>query len=134
MRQTVLAIDDSPTFREMIDFILSGAGYDVVLAEDGIEGLACLAACAPHVVITDLNMPRLNGLGFIERARATAPGKSVPIIVLTTESNAEKKVHAKSVGASDWMMKPFDPGQLVQTVKRFLDISADPRRVTQLGA
>ncbi len=118
MRKTVLAIDDSPTFREMIDFVLSGAGYNVVLAEDGVDGLARLNISTPDVVITDLNMPRLDGLGFIERARASATGQTVPILVLTTESDSQKKAHAKSIGASDWIMKPFDAAELVQAVNR----------------
>jgi len=119
MANTVLAIDDSLTIRELIKFVLSNAGYDVVLAEDGDEGLAQLAARAPDVVITDLNMPRLDGFAFIERARATVPGKDVPILLLTTEADNDKKARARAAGASGWITKPFNPTQLLQTVQRF---------------
>jgi two-component system chemotaxis response regulator CheY len=118
MRKTVLAIDDSLSIRALMDLVLSGAGYEVVLAEDGLEGLARLSAMTPDIVITDINMPRMDGFGFIERARATKRGRSVPIIVLTSESQAGKKALATRSGVSEWMSKPFNAEQLLRAVKR----------------
>lgn len=117
-KQTILAIDDSLTIRELVNFVLSNAGFNVVLAEDGLEGLAVLGRCSPDVIITDVNMPRLDGLSFIERARAETPAKSTPILVLTTESGAEQKSRAKAAGATGWIVKPFNPAQLIEAVRR----------------
>lgn len=117
-KRTILAIDDSLTIRELINFVLSNAGFNVVLAEDGLEGLTALGRCTPDVIITDVNMPRLDGLTFIERARAETPAKATPILVLTTESSAEKKARAKAAGATGWIVKPFNPAQLVEAVRR----------------
>lgn len=116
--KTVLAIDDSATIRELVNFVLGNAGYKVVLAEDGIAGLEQLQRCRPDIVLTDVNMPRLDGLGFIEQARLTEHGKGTPILVLTTESGAEKKTRAKAAGATGWIVKPFNPNQLLDAVRR----------------
>lgn len=117
-KRTILAIDDSLTIRELVNFVLSNAGFNVVLAEDGLEGLSALGHCSPDVIITDVNMPRLDGLSFIERARAETSAKSTPILVLTTESGAEQKARAKAAGATGWIVKPFNPAQLVEAVRR----------------
>jgi two-component system chemotaxis response regulator CheY len=117
MAKTVLAIDDSLTVRELVSFVLTNAGYLVVLAQDGIEGLDQLKRCTPDVVITDVNMPRLDGLSVIERARAETKC-SAPILVLTTESDAEKKTRARNAGATGWIVKPFNPTQLLEAVRR----------------
>ncbi|MBI1250024.1 MAG: response regulator [Alphaproteobacteria bacterium] len=120
MSKCVLAIDDSLTIRELVCFVLGNAGYDVQLAEDGVEGLERLSQCKPDLIITDVNMPRLDGLGFIEKARTQDAGKAVPILVLTTESDAEKKARARAAGATGWIVKPFNPTQLLETVRRIL--------------
>jgi two-component system chemotaxis response regulator CheY len=117
MTKTVLAIDDSLTVRELVSFVLTNAGYVVVLAQDGIEGLEQLSRCAPDVVITDINMPRLDGFGFIERARSETKC-AAPILVLTTEGDAEKKARARNAGATGWIVKPFNPTQLIEAVRR----------------
>ncbi|WP_395647571.1 response regulator [Terricaulis sp.] len=117
MTQTVLAIDDSLTVRELVNFVLGNAGYKVVLAEDGVDGLAQLEHVTPDVIITDINMPRLDGFGFIARARETK-ARATPILVLTTEGDAEKKARAKAAGATGWIIKPFNPNQLVEAVRR----------------
>ena len=116
--KTVLAVDDSPTIRQLVGFVLGNAGYQVVLAEDGVFGLQQLAQCRPDVILTDVNMPRLDGFGFIEEARKTENGRAAPILVLTTESDAEKKARAKAAGATGWIVKPFNPNQLIAAVKR----------------
>lgn len=117
-RKKILAVDDSLTIRELVNFVLTNAGFDVVLAEDGLDGLAQLKRCIPDVIITDVNMPRLDGLGFIERARAETPARSTPILVLTTESDAAQKARAKAAGATGWIVKPFNPAQLIEAVRR----------------
>jgi two-component system, chemotaxis family, chemotaxis protein CheY len=118
-QKTVLAIDDSLTIRELINFVLGNAGFKVVLAEDGIEGLEQLSRCKPDIIITDVNMPRLDGLSFIERARGEGgQARSTPILVLTTESSAELKTRAKAAGATGWIVKPFNPVQLIEAIQR----------------
>lgn len=118
MTLTVLTVDDSRTMRDMLRHALSAAGWRVVQACDGLEGLDVLARESPDVVITDINMPNLDGYGFIERARADAAGRGVPILVLSTESSAEKKARARRAGATGWIVKPFDAAKLVDAVRR----------------
>jgi len=117
MTKTVLAVDDSLTVRELVSFVLSNAGYSVVVAQDGIEGLERLTTCTPDVIITDINMPRLDGFGFIERARAQN-SCAAPILVLTTEADATKKARARAAGATGWIVKPFNPAQLLEAVRK----------------
>lgn len=116
-QKTILAVDDSLTIRELINFVLSNAGFSVVLASDGLEGLEQLTRLRPDVIITDVNMPRLDGLGFIERARENL-ARSTPILVLTTESDPAQKARARAAGATGWIVKPFNPVQLVEAVQR----------------
>ncbi len=118
MHRTVLAIDDSLTIRELINFVLSNAGFNVVLAEDGCEGLDHLERHRPSVIITDVNMPRLDGLSFIERARKREDCRATPILVLTTETDTAKKTRARAAGATGWIVKPFSPPQLLDAVRR----------------
>jgi two-component system chemotaxis response regulator CheY len=116
--KTVLTIDDSRTMRDMLLMALESAGYRVIQAVDGIDGLETLAAEGADVVITDINMPRLDGFGFIEGVRSDPKHRSTPILVLTTESDAEKKTRARDAGATGWIVKPFDPVRLVDAVRR----------------
>lgn len=116
--KTVLTIDDSRTMREMLRRTLESAGFSVVQAEDGQHGVEVLDGCEPHVIITDVNMPRMDGLRFIETVRGDARRRVVPILVLTTESDAEKKARARAAGATGWIVKPFDPQKLVDAVNR----------------
>ncbi len=116
--KTVLTVDDSRTMRDMLLFTLTDAGFRVVQAEDGLHGLEVLRAETPDVVVTDINMPRMDGFGFIEGVRADERYRSVPILVLTTESDAEKKNRARRAGATGWVVKPFDPVKLVEAVRR----------------
>ena len=118
MTLQVLAIDDSRTMRNLLNATLSGAGYRVALAEDGEDGLAKFDASDPDVVITDINMPRLDGFGFIEAARSRQRSRVVPILVLTTESAPEMKARARDAGASGWIVKPFDEEKLVWAIER----------------
>lgn len=114
----ILAIDDSRTMRNLLNATLSVAGFDVDLAEDGEDGLRKFDATDPDVVITDINMPRLDGFGFIEAARARKRDRVVPILVLTTESAPEMKARARNSGATGWIVKPFDEEKLVWAIQR----------------
>ncbi len=120
MSKTVLTIDDSRTMREMLNHALVEAGYTVLQAVDGVEGLEVLEANggSVDVVITDINMPRLDGFGVIEGVRANSAHRATPILVLTTESDATKKERARSAGATGWIVKPFNPVKLIDAVRR----------------
>lgn len=118
MSLTVLAIDDSRTIREMLSTSLTEAGFTVHLAVDGRDGLDRLGEVAPDVVITDINMPKLDGFGFIEGARAIHRWRAVPILVLTTESAADLKERARNAGATGWIVKPFNDARLVSAIRR----------------
>lgn len=118
MTKTVLTVDDSRTMRDMLMLALKDAGYRVVQAEDGVHGLEVLQAESPDIVITDINMPRMDGFGFIEGMRADPAFSAVPVLVLTTESDAAKKQRAREAGATGWIVKPFDPARLVDAVRR----------------
>jgi len=116
----VLAVDDSRTMRDMILMTLDHAGFEARLAEDGEDGLRVLAdhEFVPDAIITDINMPRLDGFGFIDAVRRDDRFRSVPILVLTTESAADLKQRARAAGATGWIVKPFDPEKLVGALRR----------------
>lgn len=116
--KTILTVDDSRTMREMLLLALKDAGFQVLQAEDGLLGLEVLKERRADVIITDINMPRLDGFGFIEHVRRDATHRAVPILVLTTESDAEKKSRARSAGATGWIVKPFHPVKLVDAIRR----------------
>jgi len=118
MSKTILTVDDSRTMREMLRMVLNDAGFRVIEAEDGINGLEVLRAQPPDIIITDINMPRLDGFGFIEEVRRDAQHRALPILVLTTESDAEKKARARRTGATGWIVKPFHPGKLLEAIRR----------------
>lgn len=118
----ILAIDDSRTIREMLRHSLGQVGFDVTLAEDGIAGLEEVAKVKPDVVITDINMPRLDGFGVIDGIRQGRDHPSVPILVLTTESGAELKDRARQSGATGWIVKPFDDGKLISAIRRIASV------------
>ena len=120
MTMTVLTVDDSRTMREMLRLALADAGFRVVQAEDGVHGLEVLQAepVRPQVIVTDINMPRMDGFGFIEELRGDARYRGIPILVLTTESDAEKKNRARMAGATGWIVKPFNPVKLVDAIRR----------------
>ncbi|MCJ7872009.1 response regulator [Phaeobacter sp. J2-8] len=120
MSHKILAVDDSRTIRHMLQSVLTGAGFEVELAEDGMDGLEKLDHCAPDLVITDINMPRLDGFGFISGARARTTGASVPILVLTTESGIQLKQRARAAGATGWIVKPFDEDKLISVINRLV--------------
>ena len=118
MSLTVLTVDDSRSMREMLKLALSAAGFTVIQAEDGLNGLDVLATSAPDVIVTDINMPRMDGFSFIENVRSNNTHPGVPILVLSTESDPAKKQRARDAGATGWIVKPFDPVKLVDAVRR----------------
>ena len=118
MTLTILTVDDSRTMRDMLKFALISAGFDVRQAEDGVHGMEVLNSHRPDVIVTDINMPRMDGFGFIEAVRANDEHAGIPILVLTTEGDAEKKARAKNAGATGWIVKPFDPEKLVAAIRR----------------
>jgi len=118
MAKRVMTVDDSRTMREMVSFTLRKAGFEVSEAEDGSKALAALKAAPVDVVITDLNMPVMDGVALIRALRADPACRALPILMLTTESDAGKKAEGKSAGATGWLVKPFDPERLVDVVRR----------------
>ena len=120
MAKTILAVDDSASIRRMVQFTLKGAGYDVIEAADGQEGLERAKAGLVNLVLTDQNMPRMDGLTLIRSLRAMPDYKNVPILVLTTESSAEMKSQGRAAGATGWLVKPFAPKGLVDVVKKVI--------------
>jgi two-component system chemotaxis response regulator CheY len=116
---TVLTVDDSKTMRDMLRLALTQAGHMVVQAEDGVHGLEVLDQHPDvDVIITDINMPRMDGYGFIDHVRRHARNSTTPILVLTTESEPAKKQRARDAGATGWIVKPFDPVKLIAAVRR----------------
>jgi two-component system chemotaxis response regulator CheY len=121
MSKTIMTVDDSASVRQMVSFTLKNAGFTVLEGSDGQDALSKLnGATAVHMVITDLNMPNLDGIGLIRALRANPAYKFIPIVMLTTESQAEKKQEGKAAGATGWIVKPFQPEQLLAVVKKVL--------------
>ncbi|MEO5359800.1 MAG: response regulator [Nitrospirota bacterium] len=120
MSKVIMTVDDSASVRQMVAFTLKGAGYTVVEAVDGKDALAKLASTQINMMITDLNMPNLDGIGLIKGVRAMPAYKFIPIVMLTTESQDSKKQEGKSAGATGWIVKPFKPDQLLAVVKKVL--------------
>lgn len=118
--KSILTVDDSPSIRQMVRMVLSQAGYSVIEASDGSDGLEKARSQSFQLVVTDLNMPRMDGLGLIRELRALPAYRGVPIVFLTTESDGELKAQAKAAGATGWMTKPFQKEQLVAIASKFL--------------
>jgi two-component system, chemotaxis family, chemotaxis protein CheY len=116
----ILAVDDSPSMRDMVRIALSGAGFQVTQAADGAEALEIARNDSFDLVLSDVNMPRMDGISLIRALRAEHAYKHTPILMLTTESSAERKREGKDAGATGWIVKPFDPAQLVATMQRVL--------------
>jgi two-component system chemotaxis response regulator CheY len=116
----ILAVDDSPSIRQMVKLTLSKAGYEVTEANDGADGLRKAQTSLVDMVVTDLNMPVMNGLGLIRELRKLSAYRGVPILFLTTESDPEMKKQAKAAGATGWITKPFQQDQLVAVIKKVL--------------
>jgi len=117
---TVLIVDDSPSMREMIRFTLKSAGYNVIAAADGVEAMEYANKSQANLVVTDINMPNMDGITLIKELRKLESYKFTPILTLTTEGGDDLKQDGKDAGATGWIVKPFDPDSLLKVVKRVL--------------
>jgi two-component system chemotaxis response regulator CheY len=120
MPKVIMTADDSASVRQMVGFTLKQAGYHIVEAMDGRDALGKLNGAAVNMLLTDLNMPNMDGIELIRQVRAKPQFKFMPIIMLTTESQAAKKQEGKAAGATGWIVKPFKPEQLLGVVKKVL--------------
>ena len=118
--QVILAVDDSASMRQMVRYTLETAGYKVVQAADGVEALEFAKSGAADLVLTDVNMPRMDGLALVRALRTLESYKFTPMLVLTTESGSESKQRGREAGATGWIVKPFNPEQLLATIARVL--------------
>jgi two-component system chemotaxis response regulator CheY len=120
MAKRVLIVDDSSAIRKSVSFILDQAGYAVVAAEDGLDALSKLDGASFDLIVTDVNMPNLDGIGLVKKVREQSAYKYTPIVVLTTESQGSKMEEGKAAGATGWIVKPFDADKLLAVVKRLV--------------
>lgn len=120
MAKTILAVDDSGSLRQMVAFSLKAAGYDVVQAVDGQDGLNKAKQKTVDLVLTDQNMPVMDGLTLIANLRSLSSYQKVPILMLTTESSDEMKAKGRAAGANGWLVKPFDPKRLIEVVQKVI--------------
>jgi two-component system, chemotaxis family, chemotaxis protein CheY len=117
---TILAVDDSASMRQMVSFTLKGAGYDVIEAVDGVDALNKAKGSSPDAVLTDVNMPNMDGITLIGELRKLPNYKHTPMLMLTTESSGDMKNKGRSAGATGWLVKPFNPDQLLATIKKVI--------------
>lgn len=117
---SILAVDDSTSMRQMVSFTLKGAGYDVVEAVDGQDALNIAKTKKVSLVITDVNMPNMDGISFVKEMKQKANYKFTPVIMLTTEGAEEKKREGQAAGAKAWIVKPFRPEQMLQAVSMLI--------------
>ena len=120
MSKTILTVDDSASIRQMVSYTLKAAGYAVTEAVDGEDGLKKANASSFNLILTDQNMPRMDGLTLIRNLRSAPKYKTVPILMLTTESGDAMKTQGRAAGATGWLVKPFDPAKLLEVVKKVL--------------
>ncbi|MES1981826.1 MAG: response regulator [Pseudomonadota bacterium] len=120
MAKTILTVDDSASIRQMVSFTLKSAGYTVIEAVDGQDGLDKARSSAVNLVLTDQNMPRMDGLTLIKALRGLPQYRATPILMLTTESSDAMKSQGKAAGATGWLVKPFDPQKLLDVVKKVI--------------
>jgi two-component system, chemotaxis family, chemotaxis protein CheY len=116
----IMTVDDSASMRQMVSFTLKGAGYEVIEALDGSDALEKMEKESIQMLITDINMPNLDGIGLVRKVRAHAVYRFIPIILLTTESQELKKQEGKAAGATGWIVKPFKPDQLLNVVRKVI--------------
>ena len=120
MKKKILCVDDSASVRQMVTFTLEAAGYDVVSAVDGRDAMVRLKAVPVDLIVTDLNMPNLDGIELVRQVRAMPAFKFLPIVLLTTESEETRKQEGRAAGATGWIVKPFKQDQLLAVIKRVL--------------
>lgn len=120
MAKTILAVDDSASIRQLVSFTLKGAGYEVIEAADGMDGLEKAKSRPVNLILTDQNMPRMDGMTMVKSLRALPQYKTVPILILTTESSDAMKAQGRAAGATGWLVKPFDPQKLLEVIKKVI--------------
>ncbi|MDZ5604345.1 response regulator [Pseudomonas sp. RP23018S] len=120
MAKTVLVVDDSSSVRQVVGIALKSAGYDVIEAGDGKDALNKLTGQKVHLIISDVNMPNMDGITFVKEVKKLASYKFTPIIMLTTESQASKKAEGQAAGAKAWVVKPFQPAQMLAAVSKLI--------------
>ena len=120
MAKTILIVDDSASLRQIVGIALRGAGYDVIEGDDGQTGLKKLTGQRVHLIISDVNMPRMDGISFVKAVKQLPDYKFTPIVMLTTESEESKKREGQAAGAKAWMTKPFRPEQLLSVVQKLV--------------
>ncbi len=120
MAKTILIVDDSASLRQVVAIALRGGGYDVIEAFDGVDGLSKLNGQKIHLIISDLNMPNMDGITFVKAVKQNAAYKFTPIIMLTTESQEGKKMEGQAAGAKAWVVKPFKPEQMLAAVSKLV--------------
>ena len=120
MAKTVLVVDDSASIRQVVAITLKGAGFDVIEAVDGRDALSKLSGQRVHLIISDVNMPNIDGISFLKEVKARAEYKFTPVIMLTTESAEDKKMAGQAAGAKAWMVKPFQPAQMLAAVNKLV--------------
>ncbi|HDT5861296.1 TPA: response regulator [Aeromonas hydrophila subsp. hydrophila] len=120
MAKTVLIVDDSATIRQVVGMTLKGAGYEVMEACDGKDALKKLDGKKINLIISDVNMPNMDGISFVKEAKKLASYKSTPVIMLTTESQDSKKQEGQAAGAKAWVVKPFQPDQMLAAVAKLI--------------
>lgn len=116
----ILAVDDSKSMRQMVSFTLQSAGHDIVEAEDGQDALEKAQSGSFDLVLADVNMPRMDGISLVRKLRELPAYKFTPVLMLTTEAGGDKKTEGRSAGATGWIVKPFNPDQLLSTIQRVL--------------
>jgi two-component system chemotaxis response regulator CheY len=127
MSKTILAVDDSASMRQMVGVTLRAAGYEVIEASDGDEALEYARKHRVHAVLADVNMPRMDGIALIAQLRTLPNYQRTPLLLLTTESTPDRTIQGRQAGATGWMVKPFNPDQLLATLERVLDNPATAR-------
>ncbi|MGC9492874.1 response regulator [Vibrio genomosp. F10] len=122
MKKKILIVDDSESLRQVVSIALEGAGFDVLEAKDGVDGLNKLDGVRVHLIISDVNMPNMNGIDFVKQVKTLDKYKFTPIIMLTTENQEYLKEESRKAGAKAWMVKPFKPEQMLQAVSKLLSV------------
>lgn len=120
MAKTILVVDDSASLRQVVSIALKGAGYDVIEAGDGKEALTKLDGQKIHLIISDVNMPNMDGISFVKAAKQLPAYKFTPVIMLTTEAGEAKKAEGQAAGAKAWVVKPFQPAQMLTAVSKLI--------------
>lgn len=120
MGKRILIVDDSASVRQVVGIALKGAGYEVVEGFDGMDGLSKLDGSKFHLIISDVNMPRMDGITFVKETKKLPAYKFTPIIILTTESEDKKKKEGQAAGAKAWVVKPFQPAQMLSAVEKLI--------------